>query len=77
MKVIDDFAVASPRVLVHSDLNVPLDGVGVVDNGRIRAGLPTLTALLDHDAEVIACAHLGHLTPAMVRRRIDEQRTKR
>ena len=59
MKTIDDFAVAGRRVLVRDDLNVPLDGGRVTDDGRIRAALPTLTALLDRDAKVIVCAHLG------------------
>ena len=59
MKTIDDFAVTGQRVLVRDDLNVPLDGGYVTDDGRIRAALPTLTALLDRDAKVIVCAHLG------------------
>ena len=59
MKTIDDFAVAGQRVLVRDDFNVPLDGDRITDDGRIRAALPTLTALLDRDAKVIICAHLG------------------
>jgi phosphoglycerate kinase len=46
-------------VFVRDDLNVPLDGGRVADDGRIRVALPTLVALLDRDAEVIVCAHLG------------------
>ena len=59
MKTIDDLAVTGQRVLVRDDLNVPLDGGRITDDGRIRAALPTLTALLDRGAEVIVCAHLG------------------
>jgi phosphoglycerate kinase len=59
MKTINDFEVAGQRVLVRDDLNVPLDGARVADDGRIRTALPTLTALLDREAKVIICAHLG------------------
>jgi phosphoglycerate kinase len=59
MKTIDDLAVAGKRVLVRADLNVPLVADRVADDGRIRASLPTLTALINRDAEVIVCAHLG------------------
>ena len=37
MKTIDDLAVAGQRVLVRDDLNVPVDGGRVSDDGRIRA----------------------------------------
>ena len=47
------------RVLVRSDLNVPLDGARITDDGRVRASLPTITALSDAGAKVIVVAHLG------------------
>ena len=59
MKTIGDVAVEGRRVLVRADLNVPLDGDRITDDGRIRASLPTLTALMSRGARVIVCAHLG------------------
>jgi len=51
--------VAGKRVLVRSDLNVPLDGTTITDDGRIRASVPTIKALADAGARVIVTAHLG------------------
>ena len=47
------------RVLVRSDLNVPLDGTRITDDGRIRASVPTIKALADAGARVVVTAHLG------------------
>ncbi|GAB6985548.1 phosphoglycerate kinase [Nocardioides pyridinolyticus] len=51
--------VQGKRVLVRSDLNVPLDGTTITDDGRIRASVPTLKALADAGARVVVVAHLG------------------
>src|SRR3954462_8792983 len=50
---------AGKRVLVRSDLNVPLDEGRITDDGRIRASVPQIRALLDAGAHVVVCAHLG------------------
>lgn len=47
------------RVLVRSDLNVPLDGTTITDDGRIRASVPTIAQLSDAGARVVVTAHLG------------------
>lgn len=50
---------AGKRVIVRCDLNVPLDGTEITDDGRVRASLPTLRALLEQGAKVIVISHLG------------------
>ncbi|MGI5289429.1 phosphoglycerate kinase [Nonomuraea polychroma] len=59
MRTLDDLDVKGRRVLVRADLNVPLDGETITDDGRIRASVPTIKALLDGGAKVVVCAHLG------------------
>ncbi len=65
MRTLDDLlrvGVRGRRILVRSDLNVPLsagDKPAVTDDGRVRASLPVLTKLLDRGARVIVAAHLG------------------
>ena len=49
----------SQRVIVRCDLNVPLDGSRITDDGRIIASLPTLNYLLGLGAKVIVISHLG------------------
>lgn len=59
MKTIDDLQVAGQRVFVRADLNVPLDGTTITDDGRIRAVAPTIAKLLERGAKVIVASHLG------------------
>ena len=59
MRTIDDLDVSGKRVFVRADLNVPLDGDRISDDGRIRAALPTIRALSERGARVIVAAHLG------------------
>ncbi|MFD4573083.1 phosphoglycerate kinase [Streptomyces sp. NPDC058417] len=62
MKTIDALladGVAGRRVFVRADLNVPLDGATITDDGRIRAVLPTVKALADAGARVVVASHLG------------------
>ncbi|MGH3915033.1 MAG: phosphoglycerate kinase [Pseudonocardiaceae bacterium] len=62
MRTLEDLltdGVAGRAVLVRTDLNVPLEGTRITDDGRIRASLPTLRALTDAGARVVVAAHLG------------------
>jgi phosphoglycerate kinase len=58
-KSVEDIKVAGKRVLVRCDFNVPLDGERITDENRIVAALPTIKYLLDNNAKVILCSHLG------------------
>jgi phosphoglycerate kinase len=59
MTTLADLDVAGKRVFLRCDLNVPLkDGV-ITDDGRIRASLPTINALLSKGASLVIAAHLG------------------
>lgn len=62
MKTIDELlaeGVSGQRVFVRADLNVPLADGTITDDGRIRAVLPTVTALAEAGAKVIVASHLG------------------
>jgi phosphoglycerate kinase len=62
VRTLDDLlteGVDGRRVLVRSDLNVPLDGDQITDDGRVRASLPVITRLAGAGAKVIVAAHLG------------------
>ncbi|ALC23889.1 phosphoglycerate kinase [Streptomyces pristinaespiralis] len=62
MKTIDQLladGVAGKRVFVRADLNVPLDGTTITDDGRIRAVQPTIAKLAEAGARVVVASHLG------------------
>ncbi|MGK5544742.1 phosphoglycerate kinase [Streptomyces sp. URMC 127] len=80
MKTIDELVqdgVEGKRIFVRADLNVPLDGTTITDDGRIRAVAPTIAKLAAAGAKVIVASHLGRpkgapdpqfsLAPAAVR----------
>ena len=60
-KTVKDIDVNNKKVLVRCDFNVPIDSETgkITDNRRIRAALSTIQYLLDHNAKVILCSHLG------------------
>lgn len=61
-KSVKDINVNGKKVLLRCDFNVPMakDGSGVItDDKRIRAALPTIQYLLENNAAVIACSHMG------------------
>src|SRR4051812_49234129 len=62
MKTIDELltdGVSGKRVFVRADLNVPLADGTITDDGRIRAVLPTIKALVEAGAKVVVASHLG------------------
>ena len=81
-KTISDIDVNGKKVLLRCDFNVPQDKEtgAITDDKRIRAALPTIRYLLEHNAAVIACSHLGKpkgewkekLTLAPVAKRLSE-----
>ena len=66
-KSVRDIDVKGKKVLLRCDFNVPMakDGSGVItDDKRIRAALPTIQYLLEQNAAVIACSHMGKPQPS-------------
>ena len=59
MTTLADLDVNGKRVFLRCDLNVPLKEGKITDDGRIRASLPTINALLEKGASLVIAAHLG------------------
>jgi phosphoglycerate kinase len=59
MRDFESLVAGGRAVFVRADLNVPLDGTRITDDGRVRASLPTITKLAERGARVIVAAHLG------------------
>jgi len=58
--------ISGKRVILRCDLNVPLDGSKITDDGRIVASVPTIQALVSKGAKVIIVSHLGRPDGAVV-----------
>ncbi len=59
MSLLADLDVTGKRVFLRCDLNVPLKEGKITDDGRIRASLPTINAILEKGASIVIAAHLG------------------
>ena len=58
-KTIEDINVNGKKVLVRCDFNVPLKGDQITDENRLLGALPTIKYLINANAKVILCSHLG------------------
>lgn len=60
MKTLKEIELKGKRVLIRVDFNVPMNEVGeITDDLRIRTVLPTLRYLLEQQAKIIICTHMG------------------
>jgi phosphoglycerate kinase len=59
MRDVDALDVTGRVVLLRADLNVPLDGTRITDDGRIRASLPTIRTIRERGGRLLIVAHLG------------------
>ena len=60
IKTLEELPADGRRVFLRLDLNVPLDDEGnIADDTRIQAALPTIQNLIDREARIIMCSHLG------------------
>lgn len=78
-KTIRDIDVSGKIVLIRVDFNVPLDekSGNITDDSRIKAAVPTIDYLLDHDAKLILCSHMGrpkgHVVPGLSLKMVAER----
>ena len=56
---VEDLQVAGKKVLVRCDFNVKMEGGVITSDKRIVSSLPTIKYLIDNNARVILCSHLG------------------
>jgi phosphoglycerate kinase len=58
-KTVHDIDVRGKTVLMRADFNVPLEGGKIANDYRIQQALPTIQYLLEHEAKLVLCSHLG------------------
>ena len=59
-KTVKDIDLDGKKIFLRVDFNVPMDKAGSIsDDSRIKASLPTIKYLMEHDARLIICSHLG------------------